>query len=115
MHDRERSLVAKLAASEKYNIDHFSSEEIQNVVKEHDIFYCCGFVLTHSLDSILELGKHNAENNKTFMFNIAAPFVVQFFWDNLAQVLPYTDIVCCNEDEAKVFAEKNGWDVFCCL
>lgn len=46
--------------------------------------------------------------------NLAAVFIVQFFWDPLNSVLPYADYVLCNEDEAAAFAEKSGWDVSCC-
>jgi len=43
------------------------------------------------------------------MINLAAGFIIQFFWDALNSVLPYADFVVCNEDEAALFAEKSGW------
>ncbi len=56
-----------------------------------------GFFLTVSPESILTVAKHAAENNKTFMMNLSAPFIPQFFTDRLLSVLPYIDILFGNE------------------
>jgi adenosine kinase len=107
--DKERSLIADLAAANDYSHDHFLSEEIQKLVKSVDIFYSAGFFLTVSPQTVVEVGKHALEHNKVLMINLSAPFIVQFFWDALNSVLPYADYVVCNEDEAATFAEKSGW------
>lgn len=62
-------------------------------------FFCVlqGFFLTVSPESILTVAKHAAENNKTFMMNLSAPFIPQFFTDRLLSVLPYIDILFGNE------------------
>lgn len=41
--------------------------------------------------------------------NLSAPFLVQFFGDQMASVLPYCDFVFGNESEAAAFGEKQGW------
>lgn len=41
--------------------------------------------------------------------NLSAPFLVQFFGDQMASVLPYCDYVFGNESEAAAFGEKQGW------
>ena len=46
--DNERSLIANLAAAEKYDKAHFDSAEIQAVVKDAGIYYMAGFPLTHA-------------------------------------------------------------------
>ena len=56
-----------------------------------------GFFLTVSLESILKVAKHAAENNKVFCLNLAAPFISQFFKDGLMQVMPYVDVLYGNE------------------
>ena len=38
------------------------------------------------------------------MFNLAAPFISQFFTDRLRDVLFYVDILFGNEDEAVAFS-----------
>jgi adenosine kinase len=42
--------------------------------------------------------------------NISAPFLVDFFWDKMQAVIPYTDIIVANETEAAAYAKKAGWD-----
>lgn len=110
VHEKERSLVANLGASEKYTIDHFQGEEVQNILESIDIFYTTGFVLTHSADTAVAIGKCAKKDGKQFMINVAAPFVTQFFLNQLKEVLPYATIVCSNEDEAAAMAEGMGWD-----
>lgn len=107
--NKERSLIADLAAANDYSHDHFLSEDIQKLVQSVDIFYSAGFFLTVSPQTVVEVGKHALAHNKTLVINLAAPFIVQFFWDALNSVLPYADFVVCNEDEAAAFAEKSGW------
>jgi adenosine kinase len=110
--DRERSLIADLAAANDYNhTEHFTSDEIQALVKSAHIFYSAGFFLTVSPQTIVEVGKHVLanEDTKILAINLAAVFIINFFWDKLNDVLPYADYVIGNEDEAAAFAEKSGW------
>jgi len=108
--EKERSLVANLAAAESYRKSHFDTEEIQGLVKKANFFYATGFFLTHDGHDVLtEIGKHCKEHNKTFLFNLSAPFLIQFFWERMKAVLPYTDVVFCNEDEAAVLGKQQGW------
>jgi len=107
--DRERSLCTNLGAANCYKRSHLESEEIQKVVENAQFYYSTGYFLTVSPDSLVAIGKHAAANNKPLLFNLAAPFVIQFFWDQMASVLPYVDIVFSNEDEAKTLGTKLGW------
>jgi adenosine kinase len=43
------------------------------------------------------------------VFNIAAPFLIEQFFDQMNEVLPYTDIVLGNEHEAAAFGKKMNW------
>lgn len=56
-----------------------------------------GFFLTVSVESILKVAKHASETNKLFCLNLSAPFISQFFKDNLMQVMPYVDVLFGNE------------------
>lgn len=107
--DKERSLVANLAAAELHKITHIETPEISEVISKAKYFYATGFFLTHSPDTLVSIGKHAKEHNKPFLFNLAAPFLIQFFWDRVASVLPYADVVFCNDDEARALGEKQGW------
>ena len=41
--------------------------------------------------------------------NLSAPFIVQFFGDQLMAAMPYVDIMFGNETEAAAMGEKMGW------
>jgi len=107
--DKERSLVANLAAANNYKKNHFDSQDIQSVIQKANFFYTTGFFLTVSPDTQVALGKHAAETNKYFMMNLSAPFLINFFWEPMSKVLPYTDVVFSNESEAETLGTKLGW------
>lgn len=44
------------------------------------------------------------------MLSLSAPFIPQFFKDQLDTVLPYTDYTFCNETEARSYSQSHGWD-----
>jgi len=107
--DHERSLCANLAAANKYKREHLDTPDIQASVKNAKYFYTTGYFLTVSPESAVFLGQHAAETNKTFFWNIAAPFVCQFFWQKVTDLLPYVDVVFGNELEAAAFGKAAGW------
>lgn len=77
----------------------------QEIIARAQIIYVTGFFLTVSVDSILALAKHAAEERKTFIMNLSAPFLIQFFGDQMAATIPYTDFVFGNESEAAAYGE----------
>lgn len=108
--EKVRSLVANLGAANSYKIEHLKEEENWKLVERAKICYIAGFFLTVSVDSILAVAKHCMENNKLFIMNLSAPFICQFFKDQLLQVMPYIDILICNEAEGAAFSEAMGYD-----
>lgn len=46
---------------------------------------------------MLKVAKYASDNNKLFCLNLSAPFICQFFKDNLMQVMPYVDVLFGNE------------------
>jgi len=108
--DKERSLVANLAAANHYKKEnHYDSPEIQAFVNNAKFFYVTGFFLTVSPETILAVGKHSLEHNKTFLINLSAPFLIDFFFARMASVLPYVDVVFGNESEFGALGKKQGW------
>lgn len=127
LHSR-RSLVTTLRAAEKFDIAHLSTPEIVKLIDGAKFFYVGGFFLTHGTASALALAQKSFAANKvcptftpfekwsranscilheTFAINLSAPFIPQFFGDNLKQILPYSDIVIGNESEAASWAQAN--------
>jgi len=108
--DKNRSMVANLAAANEYKISHFETPEIQTLVSNTSFFYASGFFLTVSPETLVALGKHIAANpHKIFLMNLSAPFIVNFFSDKFEAVLPHVDYVFGNEDEFGALGEKFSW------
>ncbi|KAK3738048.1 hypothetical protein QZH41_012925 [Actinostola sp. cb2023] len=107
---KHRSLVANLGAANHYSKDHLDQEDNWNLVERAKFYYIAGFFLTVSPDSIVAVGKHAAENNKTFMMNLSAPFLCQFFKDPMMKAMPYIDILFGNETEMGVFAKEHNFE-----
>ncbi|CAN3365073.1 adenosine kinase [Diutina catenulata] len=106
-----RSLATDLGAANHFKPEHLKKPENWKLVEGATHFYIGGYHLTVSPDAIELLGKHAAENNKTFALNFSAPFIPQFFKDALVQVMPYIDYVIANESEAASYAESFGLSV----
>lgn len=103
-----RSLCTTLRAAEMFDIAHLSTPEVAPLVEGARIFYVEGYFLTHGVEIVKFLAKKASEGAKTFVLNLSAPFIPQFFKANLDQVLPYCDIVIGNESEAEAWAEASG-------
>jgi adenosine kinase len=103
-----RSLCTDLAAANKYKVDHLKQPEVWKQVENARFFYVGGYHLTVSVEAILALAEEAAAKDKVFILNLSAPFIPQFFKDQLDQVLPYVDILLGNETEAAAYAESHN-------
>jgi len=54
-------------------------------------------------------GRYNDSNNKIFVTNISAPFICEFYKDQMNEVFKSTDLLICNEDEAFQFNVHNNY------
>jgi len=113
VHGGERSLVANLAAANTFSVDHIEKPEAKDMIAQAKIFYVTGFFLTVSVETILRIARHSVAEYKTFAINLSAPFLIQFFADQMAAVMPYADIVFGNESEAAAYgtAKDYGTDL----
>lgn len=102
-----RSLCTDLAAANKYKVEHLKQPEVWKHAENAKFFYVGGFHLTVSVPAILALAEEAAAKDKVFILNLSAPFIAQFFKDQLDQVLPYVDILIGNETEAAAYAESH--------
>eukprot|EP01031_Cornospumella_fuschlensis_P032203 gene32204-38948_t len=109
IHGGERSLVANLGAANTFSAAHLELPESKEAIANAQIIYISGFFLTVSVDSILTVAKHAVEHNQIFSMNLSAPFLIQFFGDQMAAVMPYTDFVFANESEAAAYGEAKGY------
>jgi len=110
IHNHHRSLVADLAAANTITVAHIETPENVALIEKAKFFYVSGFFLTPpgGLPSILKVAEHAAKNNKIFSMNLAAPFVLEFFFANFKAALPYVDNLFANKEEAKAYAKASG-------
>lgn len=104
--DKERSLIANLAAANKYTDAHFKENCIP-VAKRARVIYSAGYFLTVSPATIMMAAKITCETGAMFCMNLAAPFICTVFGKQLNEALEYCDIIFGNEDEAKAFGEAH--------
>lgn len=104
----DRSLVTTLRVAEKFEKAHLLSPAVAPLIDNAKFFYIEGYFLTHGVESAFELSSKASAAGKTFVLNISAPFIAQFFGPQLSRILPYTDVVIGNEAEAEAWASANG-------
>jgi len=104
---QHRSLCAYLAAANCFQKSFLESTEIKDLMNKAQYFYVAGFPLTVSPPGMLYIAQHSHENNKTFILNLSAPFICQFFADPMMQLMPYVDILFGNESEALAFSKQH--------
>ena len=102
-------MIANLAAANTFSVDHLDTPEAKDAVDAAKLIYVTGFFLTVSVETILRLARSSVENNKTFLLNLSAPFLIQFFGDQMAAVMPYADFVFGNESEAAAYGTAKGY------
>lgn len=106
---RERSLIANLGAANTFSPAHLETTDAQDAISKAKLIYISGFFLTVSVESLLTVTKRAVEENKIFALNLAAPFLIQFFADQMAAAMPYTDFVFANESEAAAYGEAKDY------
>jgi adenosine kinase len=105
----DRSLCANLAAANHFTKDHLDKPESRALMEKAKFYYISGFFLTVSPESILTVAQYAASQNRPYMMNLSAPFILEFFSDRFNSVLPYIDILFGNETEARAFSKLQGF------
>ena len=106
--DGERALVANLAAANNFQESHLETPQAKEIIEAAQFYYSAGFFLTVSVPSLVQVAEHALANNKVFCLNLSAPFIVDFFGDQLATAMAYADFLFGNESEAAAYATKHG-------
>ncbi|KAI9588379.1 adenosine kinase isoform X2 [Glossina fuscipes] len=104
-----RSLCAHLAAANHFTIDHLQKPDSRQLLESADYFYISGFFLTVSPPSIIEIARYAHKRKRTFMMNLSAPFVSQYYKEQLMAAMVYVDILFGNEEEVETFAREHSW------
>jgi len=110
IHGGERALVANLAAANNFKESHLDTPKSKEIVAAAQYYYSAGFFLTVSTESLVRVAEEMVAKNGVVCVNLSAPFIVDFFTDNLNKAIEYADFLFGNESEAAAFAKKNGKD-----
>lgn len=106
---RNRSMVADLGAA-----NHFEKEFLLNRwsnIENARICYATGFHLTVCPEAELEIAKFCSERtDKIFAFNLSAPFISQFYGNEVEKVIPYANLIFGNETEAQSYADLKKYE-----
>lgn len=105
----QRALVANLASANKFSVEHLATEKAAALIAAAKFIYMPGFFLTENLDSLLFVARRAVDEDKTFLLNLSATYIVQFYMDNVMAAMPYCDFLFCNDSEALAFGAMKGW------
>eukprot|EP00526_Cylindrotheca_closterium_P014018 CAMPEP_0113644974 /NCGR_PEP_ID=MMETSP0017_2-20120614/23682_1 /TAXON_ID=2856 /ORGANISM="Cylindrotheca closterium" /LENGTH=342 /DNA_ID=CAMNT_0000556637 /DNA_START=1 /DNA_END=1029 /DNA_ORIENTATION=+ /assembly_acc=CAM_ASM_000147 len=103
----ERSLVTNLDAANNFKQTHLDTDKAKEIIESAKFYYIAGFFLTVSVESLLQVTEHALANKKTFCMNLSAPFLIDFFGDQMASAMPYVDFLFGNESEAAAYGKKH--------
>lgn len=104
--DGERALIANLAAANDFEPSHLQTDKAKEIIETAKFYYIAGFFLTASYESYIEIGKHAVENKKTMCLNLSAPFLIDFFTEQMTTAMEYANYLFGNESEAEALAKK---------
>ena len=104
----DRSMCTDLAAANEYKLEHLKSDAVWPLAQQAQFYYVGGYHLTVCVPAVMALAEEAAANDKVFALSISAPFIPQFFKDQLDQTAPYWDYVLMTETEAAAWAESHG-------
>jgi adenosine kinase len=100
--EKDRSMVADLLCNDKFPAEFLF--ENQSFWDSADICYISGFWNTVNVEGMEKLAQECVKNEKTFITNISAPFLCQFFLENMKRSWVNTGILFGNESEAEALA-----------
>lgn len=106
--DGERALVTNLDAANNFKPTHLETEQAKEIIAAAKVYYSAGFFLTVSVESLVQVAEQFLAEKKTFCLNLSAPFIVDFFGDQLSTAMEYADFLFGNESEAAAYGKKHG-------
>lgn len=107
---KNRCLVANIGAANCFQVSHLLHGSLPEYIRAAKVFYCESFFVTVSMHSLLFAAHHALHHaGKYFAMNLSAKWVIESQLVCLLELLPYADLVFCNEDEARCFARQMKW------
>ncbi|KAH8419197.1 hypothetical protein KR222_010421, partial [Zaprionus bogoriensis] len=107
---QNRSLVANLGAAALFSDDWLDDEGNMCVVERALVYYATGFFVAVNSPTVLRVAQISSENNRLFVLNFSAVFVLHTQQEQIDEIIPYTDMIIGNKQEALAFADTHQWD-----
>ncbi len=100
--DSERTMITSLGANTQHSKEHIDEE----VIKQSEWLYIEGYKLTEkdSAEAVFQSIDIAKENGTKVAFSFSDKFIVDFFRDPLEKVIAKSDLIFCNEMEAKAYS-----------
>jgi len=102
---KDRSMVADLLCNDQFPTDPDFLFDNKSFWDSADICYISGFWNTVNVEGMEKLAKTCQDNGKTFITNISAPFLCEYFLNNMKRSWVNTNILFGNESEAEALAK----------
>jgi len=83
---------------------------VQSIINKGSYYYCEGFFVTVSPESLEYIANHSLQNNKYYLLNLSATYIVEQYWKYISELLPYTDVLFSNEKEALEVGKLMNWE-----
>lgn len=103
---KERSLVANLGASIHFQLSHLEAHI--DALRDAQVIYSSGYFYTSSPSGAIRTAQYAGETGKTYSTNLAAEFIVETCKDTFDAVLPYSELVFCNDSEMRKYGQVHG-------
>ena len=104
--DGERTMLTCLAASQDFDVQHIDEE----LIASSEWLYIEGYKFseTSGVESILKSIEIAKNNDTKIALTASDVFIVSSFRDNFVDALSKSDLIFCNENEAKAITETNS-------
>ena len=104
--DTNRTLMANIGASKALPEEFLENSSVREALNRSIIYMCESYFLTHSPKTVLSLAKISAQLNRYFFLSLSATYVVTERFQQLMDLIPYTDAIFANRSEALTFAAQ---------
>ncbi|KAK8754321.1 hypothetical protein OTU49_015596 [Cherax quadricarinatus] len=96
-----RCLCADIGAANVCEPDHVFNSHLLPLLNKAEFVYVEGYFITHSFSTALQIARFAQKNKKTFVFNLCGSYVCENHPNELAELLPYVDILFGYVEEYK--------------
>ncbi|KIY72524.1 Ribokinase-like protein [Cylindrobasidium torrendii FP15055 ss-10] len=103
-----RSLCTSLRSAVLFDEAHLESEPVKSAMNGAKLVYFEAYFVAHGAGIFKRLAEKMYSAGKICVLNFSAPYILQSFNFAIQDMLPYIDMVICNETEAVAWAKSNG-------